>query len=163
LAAERGIRVVAHGANADDLSDFRPGFQAARETGVKAPLLEAGMTKDDIRTIARSMALPNWNRPAGACLATRIPYGVALTAELLARVDQAESILRREGIDGGRVRVHDRVARIEVNPEHFERIVSGPLRRTLIERFREIGFDHVALDLEGYRTGSMNRALKTRR
>ena len=162
LADERGIHAVAHGANTDDLSDFRPGFKAAQEAGVKAPLLEAEMGKEDIRAIARSMALPNWNRPAGACLATRIPYGVPLTGELLALVEQAESILHQAGIDAGRVRVHDRVARIEVGTEHFERIACGPLRRTLIDGFRDLGFDHVTLDLEGYRTGSMNRALKPR-
>ena len=159
LADERGIQAVAHGANADDLSDFRPGFKAAEEAGAVAPLLEAGLGKNDIRTIARAMGLANWNRPAGACLATRIPYGVKLTERLLGKVERAESILRGAGIDGGRVRVHDRVARIEIDVEHFERIVTGPLRRTLVDAFRQLGFDHVALDLEGYRTGSMNRAL----
>ncbi|MGD8369543.1 MAG: ATP-dependent sacrificial sulfur transferase LarE [Desulfobacterales bacterium] len=161
LAAERGITAVAHGANADDLGDFRPGFQAAQEARVAAPLIEAGLTKEEIRTIARSMALPNWNRPSGACLATRIPYGVRLSEALFERVERAESVLRRAGVDGCRVRVHDSVARIEVAVEHFEKLLSPRVRESLVTAIRDLGFDHVALDLEGYRTGSMNRALKT--
>ncbi len=163
LAAERGISVVAHGANADDLGDFRPGLQAAREAGVAAPLLEAGLKKAEIRSIARSMGLPNWNRPSGACLATRIPYGVRLSAGLLARVDRAEGILRQSGIDGCRVRVHDNVARIEADPAHFEKMMAEPLRSHLVGALCALGFDHVALDLEGYRSGSMNRALEKRK
>ncbi len=161
LAAQRGITAVAHGANADDLGDFRPGFQAAQEAGVVAPLLDAGLAKEEIRSIARSMGLPNWNRPADACLATRIPYGVRLSEALLKRVDLAEAALRESGVDGCRVRVHDNVARIEVAPEHFDKILSDPTRDSLVTALRKLGFDHVALDLEGYRTGSMNRALKT--
>jgi uncharacterized protein len=160
LATERGITTIAHGANADDLDDFRPGFQAAQEAGIAAPLLEAGLTKSEIRAIARDIGLPNWNRPAGACLATRIPYGVRLSETLLERVERAEAALRQSGVDGCRVRVHDNVARIEADPGQFDRVMDPERRLFLVEALRDLGFDHVALDLEGYRTGSMNRALK---
>jgi len=160
LALQRGIATIAHGANADDMGDFRPGFRAAQEAGVEAPLLEAGLTKSEIRAIARDIGLPNWNRPSGACLATRIPYGVRLSKALLERVDRAEAALRRSGVDGCRVRVHDNVARVEADPLQFDRIMDPERRLSLVEALRALGFDHVALDLEGYRTGSMNRALK---
>ena len=115
-----------------------------------------------LRTVAaaRDIGLPNWNRPSGACLATRIPYGVRLSEALLERVDRAEAVLRRSGVDGCRVRVHDNVARVEADPLQFDRIMDSERRLSLVEALRALGFDHVALDLEGYRTGSMNRALK---
>lgn len=159
LAAGRGIDTVAHGANADDLNDYRPGFLAAREAGIVAPLVDAGLKKAEIRELARKMGLPNWDRPADACLATRVPYGVLLSPALLQRIEQAESVLADRGIDRCRVRVHGNIARIEVAPEYFDRVMSAEVRLPLIAALRRLGFDHVSLDLEGYRMGSMNRSL----
>ena len=158
-ARELGIAHVAHGANCDDLNDFRPGFRAAAERGVVAPLIEAGLNKDDIRRLAKHLGLTNWNRAAGACLASRIPYGQALSKQVLAMVAAAEETLHDQGFDACRVRHHGKVARIEVPPEDLSRLIEGPLRRKIVKQLRAIGYAHVALDLEGYRQGSLNRGL----
>lgn len=160
IANHRGIQHVAHGANIDDLDDYRPGFAAAHEMGIKAPLVDAEMTKNDIRRLSKQMNLITWSKPPMACLASRIPYGTTITAEDLKMVDQAEQVLFGLGFTGCRVRAHDKVARIEVDTGDIERIIDLKTRSLVVEKLREIGFSHVAVDLEGYRQGSMNRALK---
>ena len=156
----REIQHVAHGANIDDLSDYRPGFAAAQEMGVKAPLIDAKLTKNDIRQLSKQMNLATWNKPPMACLATRIPYGTPITVEALKMIEQAEQVLINIGFTGCRVRVHDKVARIEVDTLNIERIIHPKTRSFVVEKLRKIGFSHVAVDLEGYRQGSMNKALK---
>jgi len=160
IANHRGIQHVAHGANIDDLSDYRPGFAAAQEMGIKAPLVDVGMTKNDIRRLSKQMNLTTWSKPPMACLASRIPYGTTITVEDLKMVDQAEQVLFGLGFTGCRVRMHGKVARIEVDTGDLERIIDLKTRSLLVEKLREIGFSHVAVDLEGYCQGSMNRALK---
>ena len=158
-AAAEGARYVAEGSNLDDLDDYRPGMSAIAELGVKSPLLQAELTKADIRALAREMGLPVWDKPSFACLATRFVYGERITEEKLSMVDRAEQRLLDLGFHQVRVRIHDRTARIEIHPSEFQRIIqpelSGPLSRYL----HELGFLYVALDLDGYRTGSMNRML----
>jgi pyridinium-3,5-biscarboxylic acid mononucleotide sulfurtransferase len=156
-AEQIGIRTLAHGANIDDLSDFRPGFRAAREMGVIAPLIEAQLTKKEIRALARILGLSNWNRPAMACLATRVPYGIPIDPGMLAQIDQAESIVRQ--ISGGhcRVRHHGDVARIETDAATVTRLARPRTRRQIVEALRALGYAHVCLDLEGYVSGKMNR------
>jgi len=158
-AARRGFTTLAHGANADDPGDYRPGMKAARELGVVAPLLEAGLTKADVRQLARQRNLAVWNKPAMACLATRIPYGTPITLEKLEQVRLAEQVLESVGFQNCRVRFHGNVARIEVPPAHLSDLFNDPLRQRIVDRFKEIGFTHIAADLEGYVSGSMNRAL----
>ncbi|HDR15025.1 MAG TPA: ATP-dependent sacrificial sulfur transferase LarE [Desulfobacteraceae bacterium] len=159
IAGSRGVPWVVHGANADDPEDFRPGLRAAEEAGIRAPLLEAGLTKEDIREISRAKKLPTWNLPTMACLASRIPYGTMITAQKLTAVRDAEQCLERLGFRQSRVRHHGTTARIELPTESFGKIID-PVRRTaVVEAFRSIGFYHVALDLEGYVSGKMNREL----
>ncbi|MBW2604832.1 MAG: ATP-dependent sacrificial sulfur transferase LarE [Deltaproteobacteria bacterium] len=160
IANHKGIQHVAHGANIDDLSDYRPGFAAAEEMGIKAPMVDARLTKNDIRRLSKQMNLTTWNNPPMACLATRIPYGTSITIKDLKMIEQAEQVLKTIGFTGCRVRVHDKVARIEVDPLDIERIIHPKTRSGILEKFRKIGFFHVAVDLEGYRQGSLNRALK---
>ncbi|MFH1984077.1 MAG: ATP-dependent sacrificial sulfur transferase LarE [Pseudomonadota bacterium] len=159
LAAAEGFARLAHGANMDDLSDFRPGMQAAEELGVAAPLVTAGLGKKDIRRLSHEMGLPTWDRPAMACLASRIPYGTPITAAALAMIEQAEEALRSIGITHCRVRAHGNVARIEVASRELHRMVMPGTRERIVVQLREIGFDYVALDMEGYATGRMNRVI----
>lgn len=159
LAAENGLAAVAHGANLDDLTDYRPGNRAAAEIGVVAPLVEAGFNKADIRAVAKVLGLPNWNTPALACLASRIPYDTPISPEVLAMVDRAEEVLCRLGFDACRVRCHGGVARIELPKSDLERLLERNLRETVVRDFRTIGFVHVALDLAGYVQGSLNREI----
>jgi len=159
IATKREIIHVAHGANMDDLGDYRPGFKAAQEAGMIAPLMEAELGKDEIRFLAKEMGLELWNKPAMACLASRIPYGNPITVQTLQMVDQAEDFLRDAGFDEVRVRHHGSVARIEVAPHRIKEMHEDPVRSALIRTFREIGFEHVAIDLEGYKQGKMNREL----
>jgi uncharacterized protein len=158
-AAERGVRRVAHGVNLDDRRDYRPGLKAAEELGVAAPLVEAGLTKADIRALSRRMGLPSWNRPPMACLASRIPYGRPITPEALRMVEAAEEVLQGMGFRGCRVRHHGAVARIEVLTSDLRKTMLAAVRTEIFERLRRIGFRHVAVDLEGYVPGSLNRAL----
>ncbi len=158
IAAEHNIPHVAHGANLDDLGDFRPGFKAAKEMGVLAPLMDAGLTKGDIRALARAMDLENWNKPAMACLASRIPYQTAVTPEILAMVEQAEIVLMDLGFKACRLRHHGPVARIEAPPADIPAMLAESLRKKIVHRLRDIGYLHVSLDLEGYVQGSLNRA-----
>lgn len=159
IAEQRGFSTLAHGANADDPGDYRPGMKAARELGVAAPLLEAGLTKADVRRLARQRELAVWNKPAMACLATRFPYGTSITLEKLERIRQAEQVLGSAGFRNCRVRCHGNVARIEADPAHLPALFTDPLRQRIVDRLREIGFMHIAADLEGYVSGSMNRVL----
>jgi len=159
-AEELGIDHVAHGANVDDSNDYRPGFRAAAEAGILSPLVDAGLAKEEIRFLAKELGLSVWDKPAMACLASRIPYGTSITAEILKAVEEAEQALMDEGFRQVRVRHHGAVARVEVAPGELEKLMDETLRRAVVEKLRRIGFDHVALDLEGYETGKMNRALK---
>jgi uncharacterized protein len=160
LARERGYAWVADGENVDDADDFRPGSRAARELGVRSPLKEAGLTKDDIRRLSRRLGLQTWDKPASACLASRIPYHQPITAEKLAQVEAGEDFVRGLGVCRQvRVRHHGDVARIEVPAEAVRLLTAGDLGPKIVERFKSLGFLHVAVDLEGYRTGSLNRAL----
>lgn len=158
-AGELGIHTLAHGANVDDLSDYRPGARAAEELGVVAPLIDAGLTKNDIRTLARHMGLPNWNRPAMACLATRIPYGQKIDMDTLHKIDMAETCLREIGVNHCRVRHHGDLARIEVDAEYIEQVSEPRMRSRIVKALRALGYAHVCLDLEGYATGKMNRGI----
>jgi pyridinium-3,5-biscarboxylic acid mononucleotide sulfurtransferase len=158
IAAEEGLSHVLDGTNIDDRSDHRPGRQAAEELGVRSPLDEAGFTKDDIRELSRQLGLPSWDKPAFACLSSRFPYGTAITAERVNRVGRAEEALRELGFRVLRVRYHDSVARLELGPEEFA-LACGPLRDEVCRLVMESGFVYVAIDLQGYRTGSMNEAV----
>lgn len=153
----RGFEHIADGSNIDDLSDFRPGSRASAEFGVISPLRDAGMTKLDIRHVARELGLPNWNKPSMACLASRIPYGQAITEKSLAQVSAAETSLRALGLSQFRVRAHGDVARLEVADEDMEQ--AWAMRHEIADAVRDAGFTWVAQDLHGYRTGSMNEVL----
>ena len=157
LARSHGYGAVLEGANASDLSDFRPGRRAAREAGVRAPLMEAGLTKEDVRRLARRYGLPVSDKPSSACLASRIPYGRRIEPESLARIEEAERWLGDLGFAQVRVRDHGDLARIEVRAEDLGALVARA--RDVVERLRGLGWSYVTLDLEGYRTGSMNRVL----
>jgi pyridinium-3,5-biscarboxylic acid mononucleotide sulfurtransferase len=162
LAKARGFAAVAYGVNADDTSDFRPGHRAAAEHQVLSPLLEARMSKADIRALSRRAGLPTWDRPASACLSSRLPYGTEVTAERLQLVENGEEILRELGFRQFRVRLHDKLARIEIAPEELPTAMTPHMGATIAQRFKAAGFLYVAIDLEGYRQGSLNAALKKR-
>lgn len=159
-ARQLGYAAVVDGSNADDDSDYRPGRQAARELGVRSPLQEAGLTKAEVRAAARSLGLPNWNKPAAACLASRIPYGTPLSNELLAQVERAEQVLQALGLRQLRVRHHGPLARIEVEPDDFARVLAH--RRQIVEGLQAAGYTYVTLDLAGFRSGSMNEVVAER-
>lgn len=151
--------VVVDGANADDTGDYRPGMRAARELGVRSPLMEVGLTKEEIRAESRRMGLPTWDKPSYACLASRIPYGTRITPAIVARIEGCERFLRESGFSQVRVRHHDTLARIEVTPPEFERLLEPVFRARLVAAFKAQGYAYVTLDLQGYRTGSMNEVL----
>jgi uncharacterized protein len=159
LAARRGFAAVAYGVNLDDQGDWRPGQRAARNHQVLAPLLEAGLTKADIRELARRADVPVWNRPASACLSSRIAYGIEVTPERLKIIEQGEEALRALGFRQLRVRYHEEMVRIEISPEELPRALSPEMARKFVEIFKALGFKFVSLDLEGYRTGSLNTHL----
>jgi uncharacterized protein len=160
LAAEKKIPWVADGENSDDADDYRPGRRAARELGVRSPLREAGLTKPEIRQLSRELGLPSWNKPAYACLASRIPYGQAITAAKLRQVDAGEDLIRSLGLSWQvRLRHEGETARIEVEAEAIERFLDRDVRQQVLSGLRDLGFKFVALDLEGYRCGSLNRVL----
>ena len=160
MAGSMGVERVAHGVNLDDLGDYRPGLKAAEEMGVAAPLVEAGLNKADIRALSRRMGLPTWSKPSMACLASRIPYGRPITPEALKMVEAAEEILQGLGFSGCRVRHHGDVARIEMAARDVNRATRPVVRSQLLKGLQAIGFTHVAVDLEGYVQGSLNRALE---
>jgi uncharacterized protein len=159
IAAARNFKAIAYGINADDTSDFRPGHRAAAENHVLAPLLDAWLHKSEIRALSRSAGLPTWDRPASACLASRIPYGTPVTIENLSRVERGEAILRELGFSQFRVRYHDDLARIEIAPGELPRALTPEMAATLARRFKELQFTFVTLDLEGYRQGSLNAVI----
>ncbi len=159
IADQEGLAHVADGSTVSDESDVRPGRRAARELGVRSPLLESDLDKDEVRELSREMGLPTWNKPAFACLASRMPYGEAITEEKLGQVEAAEIALRRLGLGQLRVRHHGTIARIEVEGDDIPR-VAGELRAAIVSELRSLGFTYVALDLAGYAQGNMNRVLE---
>jgi pyridinium-3,5-biscarboxylic acid mononucleotide sulfurtransferase len=159
LALERGFSAVAYGVNADDTLDFRPGHRAATEHRVLAPLLEADLLKAEIRQLSRRAGLPTWDRPASACLASRLPYGTGVTNERLSLVERGEAALRELGFLQFRVRLHDQLARVEISPYEMPRALSPQMAAEIATRLKAAGFTYVALDLQGYRQGSLNENL----
>jgi len=157
LAIERGFDVVASGANFDDTGDFRPGLEAGAKLGVVNPLMDAGLTKSEIRTISKAIGLATWDKPAMACLASRIPYGQGVSSEKLARIEHAEYVLKDLGFVQCRVRDHDTIARIEVPADDIPR--AAELRETIVGKIKALGYAYVTLDLQGFRSGSMNETI----
>lgn len=156
IAAREGLPWIAHGEQLDDRDAHRPGARAAAEAGARAPLAEAGFTKADVRALSRRRGLPTWDAPPMACLATRVPYGEELTEERLARIEAAEDLLRAQGFSALRVRDHGEFARIEVPAGEIERLAAEPLRTRVAEELRALGYRWVTLDLQGFRSGSMD-------
>ena len=160
LAGEKGVKVVADGTNSDDFDDYRPGMKAVRELGIRSPLSEAGLCKDEIRRLSRQLGLPTWDKPSAACLASRVPYGYVITAEKLQQIDDGESYLHSLGIFRQvRVRHHGNLARLEVDPQLVDRFMEEGIRNRVTDFFKKLGFQFVALDLEGYAMGSLNREI----
>jgi uncharacterized protein len=159
IARREGMEFVAEGSNVDDEGDFRPGMRAVAELGVKSPLKEAGLGKEDIRELSRRMGLPTWNKPSFACLSSRFPYGTRITKRRLKMVETAEEKIRDLGFLQVRVRYHNEIARIEVGTEDMDKFLNPELRREINRALKEAGFKYVTLDLQGYRTGSMNEVL----
>jgi pyridinium-3,5-biscarboxylic acid mononucleotide sulfurtransferase len=161
IAEAHGIRWIADGTILDDLGDFRPGMKAKSEQQVRSPLLEAGMSKADVRDLSLELRLPTWNKGSFACLSSRFPYGFAITKEALRKVDDAETLFRDLGFRDFRVRHHDeKTARIEVGAAELPRLFDDELRTSVVSHLKKLGFTYVTLDLQGYRTGSMNEALR---
>ena len=152
--------VVVEGSNLDDNGDYRPGHRAIAELGIKSPLRDCGFTKAEIREVSKHLGLPTWKKPSFACLASRVPYGDIITSKKLSMIDKGEDILLSMGFSQFRVRVHGDVARIELLPEDFPRFMEDTTRLEIYDRFKEIGFSYVALDIKGYRTGSLNETLR---
>ena len=160
LAAAEGGAQLIYGANMDDLGDHRPGMQAAKAKGVRAPMIEAELWKEEIRVISRDLGLPTWDKPSFACLSSRFQYGEQITAEKLRRIDAAEAFMKGLGFRQFRVRHHDRLARIELPPEEIPRLWEHGRRDAIVGRFRELGYLYVTVDLQGFRSGSANEALR---
>jgi uncharacterized protein len=159
MAKERGFAAVAYGVNADDTSDFRPGHRAAAEHQVVTPLLEAQLHKEEIRILAKRAGLPCWDRPASACLASRLPYGTEVTPERLSLVERGEAALRELGFQQFRVRLHDKLGRVEIAQDELARALEPGMAAAMAKALKAVGFAYVALDLEGYRQGSLNETL----
>lgn len=159
LAEEEGYKFVAEGSNYDDLNDYRPGMKAISELGVVSPLRDAGITKEEIRQYSKEMGLKTWDKPSFACLSSRFPYGEKITVEKLQMVDKAEQFLLDLGFKQVRVRYHGSVARIEATDGDFEKFMAKEIRDAIYIKYKELGFIHVSLDLQGYRTGSMNEGI----
>jgi len=162
-AKDLGLKYVADGANLDDTGDFRPGMAAARELGVRSPLMEAGLTKAEVRELSCWMGLPTWDKPSLACLSSRFPYGTEITLPRLEQVRIAENHLRSLGFRQLRVRYHGDLARVEVEPREVNRLLDEKVREQVVRQLKEAGFIYVTLDLQGYRTGAMNEGLKTQK
>ena len=160
IAEDEGIAVIAEGSNLDDNGDYRPGLQAIAELNIQSPLRTVGFTKEDIRALSMQLGLPTWDKPSYACLASRFVYGETITAEKLGMVDKAEQLLLDLGFRQVRVRIHGTMARIEILPDEFDKLISENVRNQITASFREIGFTYVTMDLIGYRTGSMNEVIK---
>ncbi len=160
LGRERGFEHIVYGVNVDDLGDYRPGQRAAKLHGVKAPLVDAGLTKREIRELSHRAGLSTWDRPAAACLSSRVPYGTAVTREVVKTIEQGEEEVRALGFRQFRVRFHGELVRIEIAPEEIERALSVEMARAFTAIFKPLGFHYVTLDLEGYRQGSLNEALR---
>jgi uncharacterized protein len=160
VIASRSIPWMLYGANADDAGDWRPGQQAAREFGVKAPLMEVGLTKAEIRTLCKRLDVPVWNKPATPCLSSRIAYGIQVTPEALDRIGNAERFIRSLGFTVFRVRHHDAIARIEIPKEEFPRVLEEGVADRIADHLKELGYDYVTLDLQGFRSGSMNESFR---
>ncbi len=159
VARTRGVKNIVDGSTVDDLGDYRPGRRAASQHAVRSPLIEAGLTKSEVRELSRRATLPTWDKPASPCLSSRIAYGTTVTIERLGKVDRGEEILREFGFREFRVRHHDQLVRIEIAPAEMDRVLRRDLVAELARRFRELGFKYVTLDLEGFRSGSMNEVL----
>ncbi|MCI8895739.1 MAG: ATP-dependent sacrificial sulfur transferase LarE [Lachnospiraceae bacterium] len=160
VAAQHGICQMAEGSNVDDEGDYRPGMRAIGELGIRSPFREAGLSKEEIRKLSRELSLPTWDKPSYACLASRFVYGEEITRERLSMVEQAEELLLDLGFRQMRVRLHGTLARLEVLPEEFGRLLEEDIRRQVIERLADYGFTYVTMDLRGFRSGSMNETLE---
>ncbi len=160
LARSRGYDCVVNGVNLDDTGDWRPGIQAARDFQVRSPLIEAGLGKSEVRELARELKLPNWEKPALACLSSRVPYGMPVTIASLSQIEQAEAFLYAQGLTNLRVRHHQALARIELPVADLPRLLQEPLRSRVIARFKELGYTYITLDIQGFRSGSGNEVLK---
>jgi pyridinium-3,5-biscarboxylic acid mononucleotide sulfurtransferase len=159
IAAAEGYEAVFDGSNADDENDFRPGTRAVREKKAVCPLREAGLTKDEIRELSKTLGLPTYNKVASPCLSSRFPYGTPITMEKMARVEKAEDFLREAGFELCRVRYHEEIARIEIPAERFDELLQPELRLRIVSEIKNLGFKYVALDIQGFRTGSLNEVL----
>lgn len=159
LARGRGIQTIVDGSTTDDLGDYRPGRQAAAQHAVRSPLIEVGLSKSEVRELSRRATLPTWDKPASPCLSSRIAYGTTVTIERLSKVDRGEEILREFGFREFRVRHHEQLVRLEISQAEMDRILHREVFKELAARFRELGFKYVTLDLEGFRSGSMNEVL----
>jgi len=161
FAKEKGIEYVLDGANTDDTSDYRPGRLAATEKGVRSPLIEVGLCKDEIRELSRKQNLPTWDAPGSPCLSSRIAYGLPVTIERLSKVERGEEFLRQQGFREFRVRVHEQLARLEIAPDEMPRALDLEMTGKLAEKFRNLGFLYVTIDLHGFRSGAMNEVLNS--
>jgi uncharacterized protein len=161
IADVQAIKWIADGTIVDDLQDFRPGRRAAQENGIRSPLLEAGFTKDDVRELSRQLGLPTWNKPASPCLASRIPYGTAVSPDILHRIAAGEKYLRGLGLTQLRLRHHGDIARIEIVEDEMPILMDPRIRQTTVSYLKTLGYHYIALDLNGYRSGSLNSVLKT--
>ena len=161
IAQEEGLQNIVDGSNYNDLGDYRPGMRAAAESGVRHPLQEAKLTKDEIRLLSKEMGLPTWDKPSLACLASRFPYGMPITRESLLVIEEAENFLHSLGIGQLRVRHYDKTARIEVEPQDMPLLLEEKNRHSILARLKELGYLYITLDLAGYRTGSINEGLDT--
>ena len=161
IASTEGIPFILDGSNTDDLKDYRPGRRAAEKYSVRSPFVEAGINKSDVRYLARSLNLPQWDKPSLACLSSRIPYGTRITRDILDQVQQAENCLRSLGFRQVRVRHHGDTARIELDKNDFSRMLTGDVADQVTAQLKELGYTYVSLDLAGYRTGSMNESLES--
>jgi uncharacterized protein len=155
-AKKNSFEYVLDGSNSDDTGEFRPGMKALKEMSIRSPLIESGMTKKEIREALRKEGLDIWDKPAMACMLTRIPYNTEVKKEMLKMIEEAENILFEKGYPGTRVRVHDDIARIECLPGYLEKIIHNPEREQIVDKLKKLGFRYISLDLEGYRTGSLN-------
>jgi uncharacterized protein len=159
IAGKGGYAQVATAANADDAGDYRPGLRAGDELGVARPLQKVGLSKNDIRALSRELDLTTWNKPSMACLASRVPYGEPLTVETLSKIEAAEDYLSTLGFSPLRVRSHEKLARIEIEPGQFEKLLNEKVREEIVSRLKGLGYTYVTFDLEGFRSGSMNEVL----